>query len=81
MRKKKQETWCHATAVAVFIQVPQVLSISCVEGIATAEWLSKYLTTVNPFLSNYKNDNLRPNTFCMAKKACQIFAVALLVFF
>ena len=81
MRKKKQETWCHATAVAVFIQVPQVLSISCVEGIATAEWLSKYLTTVNPFLSNYKNDNLRPNTFCMAKKACQIFSVALLVFF
>ena len=30
MKKKKQETWRHATAVAVYIQVPQVLSISCV---------------------------------------------------
>ena len=37
MRKKKQEIWCHATAVAVYIQVPQVLSISGVQGIATAE--------------------------------------------
>ena len=35
--KKKQETWRHATAVAVYIQVQQVLSISCVQGIATAE--------------------------------------------
>ena len=37
MRKKKQEICCHATAVAVYIQVPQVLSISGVQGIATAE--------------------------------------------
>ena len=38
----------------VYIQVPKAQSISCVQDIATAGLVLKYLTTDNPFLSNHK---------------------------
>ena len=47
--------WRHGTAMPVYIQVPQAQSISCVQGIATAGLVLKYLTTDNPFLSNHIN--------------------------
>ena len=39
----------------VYIQVPKAQSISCVQDIATAGLVLKYLTTDNPSLSNHKN--------------------------
>ena len=52
------------TTTSRHIQVPQVLYISCIQGIVTAGWL----TTVNPFLSNHINDNLQPDAFLYSEK-------------